>query len=645
MVQTSLQPSRSKPTNLLDLPTEVRINEIYQYLVPAPGEIRSVQPWHAQSRKSKRKHTEIQAGGGNGDERNKGDWHWTVLLRVNKEMHDEVAHLVYCNMELCLLLTTDPTLNENYNAFSQPGEMDPIIEDLLSPDYEIRWLRFWKRNNFCEYNMLPEPQRKRQQTNTNQSLAPPNQILPSASSHPSASTQFSSSTQLSSVQTGPFTQPQTQPLVTTPTGSAPIPPNITGPPGPVTSQPPLQPSMQQRPMTSEECQKLRILDRVKAEREAGIFLSYFMRVKRDAWLNEVCMGWEDEMKARIVQICHSPVFTPRRLSKITMPKSPENWEPTVAARYRGLIRRVRLVMDVVDTRESVAHAGFWLEYFGAVYNEKETVSALMFAVWDVLENLLGKRGFSDCEMEIEMHVVGFGRPRVELWNAVRLLLKPFEFCAGKMNISFKSLVTLDLPLDGYHPRFVLVRDGMLTDELKESDDRASQLLVGCLKEWQTKVSEEVRVDANKDWKLPYMVKTCRSLDKSLCDVFGSYSTSSNWAPDSRLRELRVWSSQAKIAIAEENLFIFLVTWGNILLEIDDELKNQVGDETLEQTSLEQSPRLSMKPQQRKELGQGQKTEGLRDKLLKLIDQIQADLEVYDFYAKFGIELKSRRKGV
>jgi hypothetical protein len=71
----------------------------------------------------------MRAGGGSGNERNKEEWHWTVLLRVNREMHDEVASLVYCSMELCLLLTTDETLDKNHNAFSRPGELDPVIDD------------------------------------------------------------------------------------------------------------------------------------------------------------------------------------------------------------------------------------------------------------------------------------------------------------------------------------------------------------------------------------------------------------------------------------------------------------------------------------------------------------------------------------
>ena len=140
-----------------------------------------------------------------------------------------------------------------------------------------------------------------------------------------------------------------------------------------------------------------------------------------------------------------------------------------------------------------------------------------------------------------------------------------------MNVSFKSLVTLDQTLNKHHPRFVLVHDGALTDELNGSDDEASLRLAGYLKEWQTEVSGEVH-EANKHWKFPGVVKACRSLDESLCDVFGSYS-----GTDEQLRKLGVLSFQAKMAIAEGNLVAFREAWDHmlpLLYEIDDELKNQ-----------------------------------------------------------------------
>jgi len=62
-------------------------------------------------------------------------------------------------------------------------------------------------------------------------------------------------------------------------------PNIVVSPGPVIFQSPLQ-----HPEASNVHQRIRIRDRMYAEREVGIFLSYFMHVERDAWLNEVCMG-------------------------------------------------------------------------------------------------------------------------------------------------------------------------------------------------------------------------------------------------------------------------------------------------------------------------------------------------------------------
>ena len=91
----------------------------------------------------------------------------------------------------------------------------------------------------------------------------------------------------------------------------------------------------------------------------------------------------------------------------------------------------------------------------------------------------------------------------------------------------------------------------------------------------------------KHWKFPGVVKACRSLDESLCDVFGSYSTT-----DVRLRKLGVLSFQAKMAdYGREPRCVpgGLGPHATLLYEIDDELKNQTGDETGEQNSLEQSP--------------------------------------------------------
>ena len=369
------------------------------------------------------------------------------------------------------------------------------------------------------------------------------------------------------------------------------------------------------------------------ERQAGIFLSYFMHVERDAWLNEVCMGWKDERKARIIQICHVPVSALQRTSKVTLPKPPKNWEPAVAARYRGMIRKVRLVMDVVKPKKTVARAGWRTEDRGVVYNEKETVCALVLAIWDVLETLSSKKRFSGCEVEVEIDIVGSERleSRDEVLDGVRLLLKPFELYAGKLNVSFKSLVTLDQPLNKRHPRFVLVRDGALTDELTGSDDQASQRLAGCLKEWKTKVSGEVQVEANKYWKFPDVVKTCRSLDKSLCDFFGSYSTT-----HIRLRQLELLSSQAKMMVAEGNLLAFWEAWTQILsllYEIDDELKNQAENETGRQHSLEQSPLPSLKSSKQKQ----NEGELLRNKLLKLMARAQAMLKGHSHNAELEIE--------
>jgi hypothetical protein len=568
----------------------------------------------------------MQAGGGSKDERNEEEWHWTVLLRVNKEMHDEVTSLVYCGMELCLLLTTDETLDKNHNAFSRPGELDPVIENLLSPDNKVSL--FSNTTTLQDYQMqlmLLEQlnkRRKRQQSNANHAPAPS-----SASHHSSASTQFSSSTQSSLVQAGPSTQPQTQTLTTTPIRPSPIPPNIVVPPGQMVFQAPLQPFVEQHPWVSDMSQRIRIQDRQYAEREVGIFLPYFMHVERDAWLNEACMGWEDERKARIVQICHVPVFVPQRPSQITFLKPPKNLEPTVAARYMGMIRKVRLVMDVVDLTVEAAQIGVAERFWSVVNDEKETACTLALAVWDVLECLSSKKEFSGCEVVIEMHIVGFERlgSREKVLDAVRLLLKPFELCAGKLNVSLKSLVTLDQPLNKNRQKVVLVRDGALTDELNGSDDQASQRLADYLKEWQTKVNGKVWVEADKHWKFPGEVKACRSLEEGLCDVFGSC-----YAADWRLRKLGVLSFQAKMAIAEGNFDVFRETWGHILsllCEIDGELENQTGGKMGLQYCLKQSPRQIVNSRQRKELGQGQKTkEQLRNKLSKLMVRAQAMLK-------------------
>jgi len=97
-----------------------------------------------------------------------------------------------------------------------------------------------------------------------------------------------------------------------------------------------------------------------------------------------------------------------------------------------MIRKVTLVVDVVEQKKLVARACRRTEDCGVVYNEKETVCALALAVWDILESLSSKKGFSGCEAEIEMDIVGFGmlKSRDGVLNAVRLLLKPFELSAG-----------------------------------------------------------------------------------------------------------------------------------------------------------------------------------------------------------------------
>ena len=110
-------------------------------------------------------------------------------------MHDEVARFVHCCMELCILLTTDETLDRNHDLFSLPGELDPIIEEFLSPDKEIPWYSSIVALQAYKMQIMPpEQQRKRllflgQQSDVNQAPDPSNQILPSASSHSSASTQ------------------------------------------------------------------------------------------------------------------------------------------------------------------------------------------------------------------------------------------------------------------------------------------------------------------------------------------------------------------------------------------------------------------------------------------------------------------------
>jgi len=94
MPPTHAQVHRSKATHFLNLPPEIRIHGIYQYLLPSPGDIRPILPWKGKNPEPQFPHC----------------WKWTALLCVNKELHDEVANLVYSNMEMCLLLTADSSL-------------------------------------------------------------------------------------------------------------------------------------------------------------------------------------------------------------------------------------------------------------------------------------------------------------------------------------------------------------------------------------------------------------------------------------------------------------------------------------------------------------------------------------------------------
>ena len=65
-------------------------------------------PWGTTSPKPKSEQYSTTAIGDDPDPEN---WNWTTLLLVNKELHDEVASVVYRRIEMRIILTTDTTFN------------------------------------------------------------------------------------------------------------------------------------------------------------------------------------------------------------------------------------------------------------------------------------------------------------------------------------------------------------------------------------------------------------------------------------------------------------------------------------------------------------------------------------------------------
>ena len=568
MHQKSAPVRRSEATHFLSLPAEIRVYEIYKYILPLPRDIKVTVPWNGK----------LQTQSYNRAEQSQ--WQWTNLLLVNKELHDEVTTLVYGKMEMCLLLTTysepPPKVYIRNGVFKNSDDHMAAISRLRT---------MWERRMFTptgfsnamnpeshpnrQYLLMCEEQRKKrklaqarrdqmfiswfqqEQKGANHYHGPLSNLSSAAVGTPSqleearryyvirqagflVGTHLATKSNLahgfpSSNATAPPTNATNHSAAANPSPNAMAP--ITVPPEP--------PKFDMEPISTFEdtlsameqgcCPCLANQRRVE-ELEAGILLTKYARGEHNS-SRELCVECT-KSPAQTLQICRVP-YDARWMTMFPPPD--ERWECPIAKRYRPLVSAVKIICD-----------GLGQSMHRLPQSTEEAASSfhgmairMRFALEEVVEKI--RNNGLQCDMVVDM--VFAGEDRTLACDAAKRLLEPFKRCQGLPIPKFNTPVWFCK--EEYRKGGAVIKVDSLNDQ---------EFLQG----WKSTVSDEGGA------LFPTTIKVFRLIDEfvyKLVDPSLKHVYSHGFPRQAFM--MRQWISDAREAADQQDFEQLRTAWSNI----------------------------------------------------------------------------------